>query len=485
MDSGKARVLLVANSAPESLVAWLSGSSLDVTTALPAQALARLESSLFDLSLVVVNATSESTSWVTQLHEGCADTPVIAVGPGEPDLMHRALAAGAIEYLSWPSPIESALQLLQQARLRSHALGGGSPSPTTSSGLLGSSPQLAAARETLARAAPGVATVLVRGETGTGKELAARAIHAQSLRGAAPFIKLHTPALPDALLESELFGYEKGAFTGAVARKPGRVELAEGGTLFLDEIGEISPVMQAKLLRLLQDREFERLGGTRTLRADIRVVAATHRDLEHLVDSGEFREDLFYRLNVVTLWLPPLRARRQDISPIAEHYLQRFCRANNKQLTLDASAHHALQAERWPGNVRQLVNLIERLVVLAEHDHVSGADVHRQLNEQQAFLTQAVPGDGPSLPPPSDEPAAAAVASDESAPGQAEAVSPAVSNLDFSSAVRPLKEDVRRAELRAISKALHAAKGNRALAARLLGVSRRTLYTKLAEHGIE
>jgi two-component system response regulator AtoC len=485
MDSGKARVLLVANGAPESLVAWLSNSELDVQTALPAQALACLESSLFDLSLVVLDSTSDSSSRVRQLHEGCPDTPVIAVGPDQAELMHQALAAGAIEYLSWPSPVESVARLLRQALLRGHALTPSSPPQATDSGLLGSSPQLSAARETLARAAPGVATVLVRGETGTGKELAARAIHAQSLRKAAPFIKVHTPAVPDALLESELFGYEKGAFTGAVARKPGRVELAEGGTLFLDEIGEISPVMQAKLLRLLQDREFERLGGTRTLRADIRVVAATHRDLEHLVDSGEFREDLFYRLNVVTIWLPPLRARREDISQIAEHYLERFCRANHTQLVLDASAHQALQAERWPGNVRQLVNLIERLVVLAEQDHISGSDVRRELNEQQSFLTQAIPGDGAGLPSLPREPSAAAPKAETPALQHAGPPRAPAADMHFSSAVRPLKEDLRRTELYAITKALHVAKGNRALAARLLGVSRRTLYTKLAEHDLE
>jgi two-component system, NtrC family, response regulator AtoC len=481
MDSGKARVLFVANDAPKSLVSLLSTCGAQVTAVKPPEAPARLEASLFDLSLVLLDSPSTSLALVGQLHEGCADTPVIAVGPDEPELMHQALAAGAIEYLSWPSTAESVSQLLKHALKRALALTPTSAPPATESGLLGSSPQLTAARETLARVAAGVATVLVRGETGTGKELAARAIHTQSPRRDGPFIKVHTPAVPDSLLESELFGYEKGAFTGAAARKPGRVELAEGGTLFLDEIGEISPVMQAKLLRLLQDREFERLGGTRTLRADIRVVAATHRDLEHLVDSGEFREDLFYRLNVVTIWLPPLRARREDISHIAEHYLERFCRANHKQLRLDAGALQALQAERWPGNVRQLVNLIERLVVLTEQEHISGADVRRELSEQQAFLTQAIPGDAGGLPQISALPAQAVPA--DSSPAQPQAVPPTA--LHFSSAVRPLKEDVRRTELRAITKALHVAKGNRALAARLLGVSRRTLYTKLDEHGIE
>ena len=480
MDSGKATVLLVAHGAPEGLVAAVSGFGLRVTAVEPPDALAQLESTLFDLSVVVLESDSGSTL-VEQLHDGCADTPVVAVGSSLPELERQALAAGAVEYLVWPSTAEQVARALERALKQTHALAGVALPRPGNSGLLGSSPQLNAARETLSRVAAGVATVLVRGETGTGKELAARAIHAQSPRCAAPFIKVHTPAVPDALLESELFGYEKGAFTGAAARKPGRVELAEGGTLFLDEIGEISPVMQAKLLRLLQDREFERLGGTRTLRADIRVVAATHRDLEHLVDTGQFREDLFYRLNVVTIWLPPLRARRDDISQIAEHYLARFCQANRKQVVLGADAHQALQAERWPGNVRQLVNLVERLVILTERGAISGADVRRELTEQQAFLTQAIPGNEPSTAPlavlPGAEPPAVDVTDEQSD------VEPVARH--FSSAVRPLKEDLRRTELRAITKALHVAKGNRALAARLLGVSRRTLYTKLAEHGIE
>jgi two-component system response regulator AtoC len=338
-------------------------------------------------------------------------------------------------------------------------------------------------RDAISRVAAGTASVFVRGETGTGKELVARAIHAASHRSSGPFVKVHAPGLPDALFESELFGYERGAFTGANARKPGRVELAENGTLFLDEVAELSPAMQAKLLRLVQDREFERLGGTRSLRADVRFVTATHRDVEHMIDTRAFREDLFYRLNVVTIWLPPLRARRDDIPLIARYYLDNFRSANHKPaLRMDQRAELLLQAQRWPGNVRQLVNFMERLVVMAQSDVIQVEDVLREFDEQAAFATQSVPRDDAQAAP------SAGLKSSEDCEGMAE-----LRELDFavlrstatsSATVRPLRDEVRRAERRALEKALRAAGGNRTKAARLLGVSRRTLYSKLDEHGV-
>jgi two-component system response regulator AtoC len=320
-------------------------------------------------------------------------------------------------------------------------------------------------REQIARIGAGDATVLVRGETGTGKELVARAIHAQSERRNAPFIKTHLAALPDTLLESELFGYEKGAFTGAVARKPGRVALADGGTLFLDEIGEISAVVQAKLLRLVQDREYEALGGTRVLRAGVRFITATHRDLEHMAQLGAFRADLFYRLNVVSVWLPPLRARREDIPLLATTHAERLAeQAKSPCPEFDPSALALLRSQRWPGNVRQLLNLVERLVVLAPAPVISAAHVQAELTEQAEFSTQSSDDSGqerPSRPAGSGSP-------DPAGP----------------STVRPLRDEIFRAERRALEKALKCANGNRTVAARLLGVSRRTLYTKLDEHDL-
>ncbi|HYQ18423.1 MAG TPA: sigma-54 dependent transcriptional regulator [Polyangiaceae bacterium] len=483
MSRGKASAIIVVGTADESLETMLGECGLDVVRVADCeQAALRMAATLFDVALVPVGVDRAGLVGLAQLQDACADTPLIAFGPDEPELTRAALRAGASEYLAWPSSLQTVALSVEAASAQARAVAGALPR-VHDSGLLGGSPQLATARATLARVAAGTATVLVRGETGTGKELAARAIHAQSPRRDAPFLKVHTPAVPDALLESELFGYEKGAFTGANARKPGRIELAEGGTLFLDEIGEVSPLMQAKLLRLIQDHEYERLGGTRTLRADIRVVAATHRDLEHLVESGAFREDLFYRLNVVSVWLPPLRARREDIRVIALHYLERFGAANGRRSTLDAGALRLLEAERWPGNVRQLVNVIERLVLLCPSQHIGADDVRRGLDEQLEFFTQSGPDRGPlsaSLNAPLSAPPV------EAAPAAvAPAPAPALADYHFSSAVRPLKEEVRRTELRAITKALQYAKGNRALAARLLGVSRRTLYTKLEELGID
>src|SRR5437773_1887450 len=216
--------------------------------------------------------------------------------------------------------------------------------------LIGKSPAMTDLASTLARAANGIATVLVRGESGSGKELVARRIHDESPRGRGPFVKVHCAALPDNLLESELFGYERGAFTGAASRKPGRVELAQGGTLFLDEIGDVTTAVQAKLLRLLQERTYERLGGTVTLAADVRFIAATHRDLEAMVGRGEFREDLFYRLNVVPVWMPPLRDRPGDIPRLARHFCAALSSANGKPpATLGDDAAGRLAAQPWPG----------------------------------------------------------------------------------------------------------------------------------------
>lgn len=483
MSRGIASALIVVDTLDPQLEAALGQHGFQAAVATDLSTAARLVTSkVFDVVLVSGATRESSVASIASMCHACAETPIVALGRDDEELVRAALRAGAVDYLVWPSDSEGLERALEIAKARGRANVPRTAEPNQGSGFIGSSPQLRAARETLSRVAPGNATVLIRGETGTGKDLAARAIHADSFRRRMPFTKVHTPAVPDALLESELFGYEKGAFTGAHARKPGRVELAEGGTLFLDEIGEISPSMQAKLLRLIQDREYERLGGTRTLTADIRIVAATHRDLEHRVETGSFREDLFYRLNVVSIWLPPLRARRADITLIAQHYLSVFCAKNGKQLTFEDAALRILEAERWPGNVRQLLNIVERLVLLSLGHRITSDDVRCALDDQLDFLTQAAPGEGTPLSTSSDSPAGLDVGAPEPstlAQGEPEP------SVEFSSAVRPLKEDVRRTEFRAITKALHYAKGNRALAARLLGVSRRTLYTKLEEHGLD
>jgi two-component system response regulator AtoC len=365
------------------------------------------------------------------------------------------LKAGASDFLMKPFQKAEVLRAVAKARAAAeHAARDlpvlGSDTPT----LVGASSALDRSLEVIRRAASSNSTVLIRGESGTGKELAARAVHDQSPRSGAPFIKVHCAAIPDMLLESELFGYEKGAFTGAVGQKPGRIDLAEGGTLFLDEIGDISAMTQVKLLRLLQDRQFERLGGRRTITADVRFVAATHRDLEALVRSGSFREDLFYRLNVVTVWLPPLRARRSDIPELVRHFCLRFAGANQRDaVEFDKPALELLTQQRWPGNVRQLQNFVERLAVLATGRVVSADDVRAELSGQVPFET---------------EPSRHSM-SHTTAPG---------------SAVGPLDDKLQRAERRALERALAKADNNRTEAARLLGVSRRTLYNKLQQYGM-
>ncbi len=232
------------------------------------------------------------------------------------------------------------------------------------------------------------ATILIRGESGTGKELVARAIHYGSPRAERPFVKLNCAALPENLLESELFGHEKGAFTGALQAKKGRFELANGGTIFLDEVGDIPVGVQVKLLRVLQERKFERVGGTRTVTLDVRIIAATNNDLEKAVRDGGFREDLYYRLNVVPMYLPPLRDRKEDIPPLVGHFLEQFNSENGKMVKLSAAAMDVLMEYDWPGNVRELENCIERMVVMAQRDVIAPEEIPIPINP---FAPQPLP----------------------------------------------------------------------------------------------
>jgi formate hydrogenlyase transcriptional activator len=244
------------------------------------------------------------------------------------------------------------------------------------SGIIGASASLSDVMERVACVAPTRATVLITGETGTGKELIARAIHAASPRAKRPLVRVNCAALPEGLLASELFGHERGAFTGAVERRRGRFELANGGTIFLDEIGELSPAMQVALLRVLQEGEFERVGGTETLKTDVRVVVATNRNLDEAVRDGSFRSDLLFRLNVVPIAVPPLRERAGDIRLIAEHYASHYASKLGKRITgLSPKAQIAIEAYPWPGNVRELQNVVERAVILASGELLQPADL--------------------------------------------------------------------------------------------------------------
>ncbi len=247
---------------------------------------------------------------------------------------------------------------------------------TVEHGMVGESAAVKRVYQFIARVAPADTTVLVRGESGTGKELAARALHRNSPRGVRAFVAINCAALTETLLESELFGHERGAFTGAVAQKKGKLEVADGGTLFLDEVGEMPATLQAKLLRVLQEREFERVGGTRSIRVDVRVVAATNRDLEEAVRRGEFRQDLYYRLNVVSFEMPPLRERREDIPLLASYFVSKYAAKFKRRVTgLSTEARECLTSYDWPGNIRELENAVERAVVLGSTDRVLPEDL--------------------------------------------------------------------------------------------------------------
>ena len=290
------------------------------------------------------------------------------------------------------------------------------------------------------RVAPTNSTVLLGGESGVGKDLVARAIHQNSRRASGPFIKINSTAIPDNLFESELFGFEKGAFTGALASKPGKFELADKGTMFLDEIGDVPTPIQVKLLRVLQEREFERLGGTKTLKVDVRLIAATNRDLRAALEQGTFREDLYYRLNVVPIDIPPLRDHKEDIPELANHFLERLTRENEKEVNgITPAAVKLLMDYHWPGNVRQLENTIERAVALTTEPMLDASDFQLEVGQSKTVSASAFLPDGMTLEQWEDE---------------------------------MIRESLRRAN------------GNKSRAARLLGLSRNALRYRLSKLGV-
>jgi DNA-binding NtrC family response regulator len=311
--------------------------------------------------------------------------------------------------------------------------------------IIGDAPTLRDVLAKVEQVAPTHSTVLLRGETGTGKELVAHAIHINSPREEKPFVRVNCAALAPGVLESELFGHEKGAFTGALGRRAGRFELADGGTLFLDECGDLPPEVQVKLLRVLQEREFERVGGTESVRVDVRVVSATHRDLEALIAEGKFREDLYYRLNVFPITLPPLRERLEDLPRLVEHFVGKFNRVTGKAVRgFDGSALAALQQYSWPGNVRELENVVERAIIVCRAAEVAAADLD--------FGRRAALGGAPPPVAPSS---------------------------------RPLTARLQEQEKNEIVQAIDRNQGNIAGAARALGINRSTLYYRLRKHGLE
>lgn len=306
--------------------------------------------------------------------------------------------------------------------------------------LIGNSPKFQAVMDMVRRVAASNATVLVQGESGTGKELVARSIHHYSPRTGKPFISVNCGALAESLLESELFGHEKGAFTGAVGRRPGRFERADTGTIFLDEVGELTPLTQVKLLRVLQEKEIERVGGTETLSVDVRVVAATNRNLADMVEKGEFREDLFYRLHVIPIELPPLRERREDIPLLARFFLDKYSRELGREpITIPANTIALLEQYSWPGNIRELENVIERATILCRGDELTQDLLPREFTD--AGVSAKV-----SLPP---------------------------GGVDLDSIERQY-----------IIQALEQTRGNQTQAAKLLGITRHTLIYRMEKYGL-
>lgn len=303
---------------------------------------------------------------------------IVMTGFGDVETAVQAMRKGAEDYLTKPLQIEELTLSMERAlerrglRRETRELRQRLREKLRFDNIIGSSPAMQDVFRIVEQVAPTRASVLITGESGTGKELVAQAVHEHSPRVRAPFVRLHCAALAESVLESELFGHERGAFTGSVGRREGRFKQADGGTLFLDEIGEISPAVQVKLLRFLQERTFERVGGNETLKVDVRIIAATNRDLPAEVAAGRFREDLFYRLNVVNIEMPPLRARPSDIIPLATHFLRKYAEENGKNVTsFDESATKRLLAYRWPGNVRELENVVERALVLCDGQRIS------------------------------------------------------------------------------------------------------------------
>ncbi len=379
--------------------------------------------------LKAVKAVSPETEVVLMTAFGTIETAVEAMRAGAYDFVEKPLkrinitktVAKAAERTSLVAENRTLRQEIITLRKRE---------------IVGNSPALRQVLEVAAQAAPSTATVLILGENGTGKELLARYLHGRSSRASGPFIAVNCAALPESIIEAELFGHEKGAFTGAAQRKDGRFALAKGGTLFLDEIGELSPAVQVKLLRVLQEGEFEPLGG-RTTRADVRVVAATNRRIEEEVKSGRFREDLYFRLNVIAVTMPPLRARPGDVPLLVDHFLAVFGAKNNKgPFTVTPAALDKLTDYTWPGNVRELENTIERAVVLARSTVIDTADLPRSI------------------------------------------VDHAKSGGEF---VIPFGTPLEEIERRVIRETLRVTNGDKRLTAQLLGIATRTIYRKLAE----
>jgi two-component system response regulator AtoC len=397
------------------------------------------------------------------------DVPVVLVtAHGSVDTAVEAMKLGAFDFVMKPFEQEEITAIVKKALKAAH-LGHAYARPMDAAegqgayGMIGQSPRMQEVFDVIRKVADTPSTVLITGESGTGKELVAKALHEHSSRRKRPLIRINCAAIPDTLVESELFGHERGAFTGAVSSKPGRFELAHGGTLFLDEVGEIPAEMQVKLLRVLQESEFERVGGVRTLQVDVRLVTATNRELADDIRDGRFRDDLYYRLNVVPIPLPPLRERRPDIPLLIKHFLAHFnTRLGKRVAAITPEAMGLLTSYAWPGNIRQLENVLERTILFCESEEIMAGDLPAELLGSAARSTTGAP---------------TAVAAAAAGP----AAEAAVGGTGLKAAVREATELVERD---AILKALEQTEGNVTRAAKVLKISRKSLQNKMKELGL-
>lgn len=463
-------------------------------------ALAALERDTYDCLLVDLDMPgADGISVIARAKEIDPDIEaVVLTGKSSLATAVAALRHGVLDYLTKPCKwvdLRAVLARVAAKRalnLKLRALQSRLERLEGKSELIGSSPAIEAVRELIAKVAPTDSTVLVRGETGTGKELVARALHDQSLRADKPFVAVNCGALPELLIESELFGHCKGAFTGADRARKGLFEAAGGGTLFLDEIGELPKPVQAKLLRFLESGEIRRVGENTTFHCDVRIICATHRDLEQMVQQGEFREDLLFRINAVEIYIPPLRQRREDIPALVEHLVRRF-RPQTPQATpvITPEALDRLQRHSWPGNVRELANVVERALILGRGLPIRPEDLPAQLGSQKE-PSPAVPAASLCAPTASKT----MVGTSPGLSVFSEQVQELSSATQEDSARIPLElhrvktaascgpgRTLREIELQAIAEALQRHGGNKVKAAEELGISLKTLYNKLNQAG--
>lgn len=457
----KRRVLLVDDEANvrKALSTTLSKVGYDIMEAASGdEALMQVESFLpevvlLDLRMPMMDGM-ETLRRMKQL-DGKHPKVVMMTAYGSASDVMEAMRLGAFDYIQKPFDLAAVKQVVANAL--QHPENEEEPLPGQESGdegqersgLIGLSPAMQNVYKLVGKVSMSKANVLIQGESGTGKELIARAIHANSPRASQPLIPVNCGAIPENLLESELFGYERGAFTGAVGRKQGMFELADGGTLFLDEVGELSPALQVKLLRVLQDRKLIRLGGVESISIDVRVIAATNRNLQERIRQELFREDLYYRLNVVPIHMPPLRERKEDIPLLIRHFLAKYSREAGKEgLYLSQTTMDLLLGYHWPGNVRQLENTIERAVILASGPSILPEHVRGHLQEVGTV--------------------------DQPAP---------VSGIRYEG--RKMREILQEVEREAIARALRKERGNKLQTAKRLGISRRALLYKIEMYGLE